>query len=105
MSNLDEDDELQPSIENELLELNKIMKDVDASLRTKILSEVESLIAKYRKCLINAVQGKKLYQMVSIYVLMKCLFIFYYFIYLFSLKKVLCSKMCVLYIKCISLLN
>lgn len=71
MSNLDEDDELQPSVENELLELNKIVKDVDASLRTKILSEVESLIAKYRKCLINAVQGKKLYQMVSICVLMK----------------------------------
>lgn len=71
MSNLDEDDELQPSVENELLELNKIMKDVDASLRTKILSEVESLIAKYRKCLTNAVQGKKLYQMVSIRVLMK----------------------------------
>lgn len=71
MSNLDEDDELQPSVENELLELNKIMKDVDASLRTKILSEVESLIAKYRKCLINAVQGKKLYQMVSICVLIK----------------------------------
>nr|CEI71550.1 Cs ski like protein [Cupiennius salei] len=63
MSNLDEDEELQPSIENELLELNKIMTDVDASLRTKILSEVESLIAKYRKCLSNAVQGKKLYQM------------------------------------------
>lgn len=67
MSNLDDDDELQPSIENELLELNKIMIDVDASLRTKILSEVESLIAKYRKCLSNAVQGKKLYQMVSMH--------------------------------------
>lgn len=60
MSNFDEDDELQPSIENELQEINK-----DASPRTKML--VESIIAKFRKCLIKADQEKKLYQMVSIY--------------------------------------
>lgn len=68
MSNLDEDDELQPYSENDLLGLNKILTDVDASLRTKILSEVESIIAKHhRKCLINAGERKKLSQMVSIY--------------------------------------
>ncbi|XP_035223755.1 uncharacterized protein LOC118196409 isoform X1 [Stegodyphus dumicola] len=62
-ANLDDEDELRPSAESELLELNKILTDVDASLRTKIMSQVESLIAKYRKCLSVAVQGKKLYQM------------------------------------------
>lgn len=65
MSNLDEDDELQPSKENEFLKLNKIMTDLDASLRTQILSEVESIIAKYRtKCLINA--GKKPYHQMEL---------------------------------------
>ncbi|KAG8178541.1 hypothetical protein JTE90_018555 [Oedothorax gibbosus] len=64
VSNLDDEDDLQPSPEAELLELNKVLGEVeDASLRAKILSEVEALVAKYRKCLSVAVQGKKLYQM------------------------------------------
>ncbi|GIY36235.1 uncharacterized protein CEXT_515071 [Caerostris extrusa] len=63
VSNLDDEDELQPSTESEFLELKKVLTDVDASLCTKIMSEVETLIAKYRKCLNVAVQGKKLYQM------------------------------------------
>ncbi|GFQ82839.1 uncharacterized protein TNCT_610061 [Trichonephila clavata] len=63
VSNLEDDEELQPSTESEFLELKKVLTDVDASLCTKIMSEVETLIAKYRKCLNVAVQGKKLYQM------------------------------------------
>ncbi|GBM18176.1 hypothetical protein AVEN_151717-1 [Araneus ventricosus] len=63
VSNLDDEDEQLPSTETEFLELKKVLTDVDASLSTKIMSAVESLIAKYRKCLNVAVQGKKLYQM------------------------------------------
>ncbi|XP_071034041.1 ski oncogene isoform X2 [Parasteatoda tepidariorum] len=64
VSNIEEDEEFQQhSTDSEFLELRKILTDVDASLRTKIMSEVETLIAKYRKCLNVAVQGKKLYQM------------------------------------------
>ncbi|GFT83732.1 uncharacterized protein NPIL_254821 [Nephila pilipes] len=63
VSNLDDEEELQPSTESEFLELKKVLTDVDASLCTKIMTEVETLIAKYRKCLNVAVQAKKLYQM------------------------------------------
>lgn len=67
VSTLEDEDDLQASAESELVELNKVLGDVeDSSLRAKILSEVEGLVAKYRKCLSVAVQGKKLYQMVSI---------------------------------------
>ncbi|XP_054711234.1 uncharacterized protein LOC129220828 [Uloborus diversus] len=64
VSNMDDlEEEVCPTTEGELRQLDEILTEVDAPLRTKILSEVESLIAKYRKCLSVAVQGKKLYQM------------------------------------------